>query len=792
VRYIGCTISSGIMVLQYMKSSVPLLLNNAVVVPEGSRHFQLTISTGRVVRCKCKSMFARNQLMTVINRVSKESADSVALSTRFGSFHQVPENVSVDGKWFVDGASYFEELRSTLLEAKKEILITDWSFQPEVYLTRGPNSGPADRLDVILKRKAAEGVTVCILLWWEVSIAVGESVDSGYVQQTFQNVPNLTVLRHPLNNVVGKWSHHQKSVVIDRETAYVGGLDLCFGRYDTNEHTLVDENHLRMVFPGKDFYNPCVTACAPLSVPFTENLDRSKFCRMPWHDVQVGLYGYTACQFVARNFVERWNMVLVASALKEPVLAFDSRFFITGAPKTPPTGASPVHVQVVRSLSAWSGPLISTESSISAAYLHMISTSEFYVYIENQFFISSVETVQNQVANALVQRIYRAFEEDDNNFRVVINLPLHPEGAYDSQTPRIISLWTYRTIQGMLKSLHSLCQGIDVSRYLSFHCLLKHDVLNDASYLNMIYIHSKLMLVDDRFAIVGSANINDRSLLGDRDSEIAVVLESCDDFSTTVAGTPNIPCSKFVWSWRVALWREHMGFARVTEEEVADPIAGADLLRRYSQINLLLAEPAVRVEPFRIWQTITTGLPSVVEDAAVRATLEKWLSVNDVVQNDVLTVASSSAYENSSERLEALAKGERRPSLVIQCGCCKRNPNADLRNFCQQCEDFLCGDCSIRTASPVTVPFPAASARSGRRGGLGEDALKQSITGKGELGAFMCHSCAGFPSCPFVESVANESTRAVAAAQAAANLWKSSSSIVNPRSSQQKLFESQQ
>jgi phosphatidylserine/phosphatidylglycerophosphate/cardiolipin synthase-like enzyme len=34
-------------------------------------------------------------------------------------------------------------------------------------------------------------------------------------------------------------------------------------------------------------------------------------------------------------------------------------------------------------------------------------------------------------------------------------------------------------------------------------------------------VHSKLLLVDDRVAIVGSANVNDRSLCGDRDSEIA-------------------------------------------------------------------------------------------------------------------------------------------------------------------------------------------------------------------------------------------------------------------------------
>ena len=41
----------------------------------------------------------------------------------------------------------------------------------------------------------------------------------------------------------------------------------------------------------------------------------------------------------------------------------------------------------------------------------------------------------------------------------------------------------------------------------------------------MIYIHSKCMIVDDSIALIGSANINDRSLDGSRDSEIAIVIE---------------------------------------------------------------------------------------------------------------------------------------------------------------------------------------------------------------------------------------------------------------------------
>ena len=38
----------------------------------------------------------------------------------------------------------------------------------------------------------------------------------------------------------------------------------------------------------------------------------------------------------------------------------------------------------------------------------------------------------------------------------------------------------------------------------------------------MIYVHSKMMIVDDRYAIIGSANLNERSLNGARDSEICI------------------------------------------------------------------------------------------------------------------------------------------------------------------------------------------------------------------------------------------------------------------------------
>lgn len=38
----------------------------------------------------------------------------------------------------------------------------------------------------------------------------------------------------------------------------------------------------------------------------------------------------------------------------------------------------------------------------------------------------------------------------------------------------------------------------------------------------MIYVHAKGMIVDDEYVILGSANINQRSMAGSRDTEIAM------------------------------------------------------------------------------------------------------------------------------------------------------------------------------------------------------------------------------------------------------------------------------
>lgn len=59
-------------------------------------------------------------------------------------------------------------------------------------------------------------------------------------------------------DVILYWAHHEKLCLIDGKTAFMGGLDLCYGRWDTNQHPLADchpSNLDNIVFSGQDYNN---------------------------------------------------------------------------------------------------------------------------------------------------------------------------------------------------------------------------------------------------------------------------------------------------------------------------------------------------------------------------------------------------------------------------------------------------------------------------------------------------------------------------------------------------------
>ena len=131
-----------------------------------------------------------------------------------------------------------------LNNAKEEIFITDWWMCPELYLKR-PTDDLQYRLDKILLKKSKEGVKVYILLFKEVAFALSllSSRAKNFLTQNGKN-PNIKVLRHPEHSPAGvmMWSHHEKCVIIDQSIAFMGGIDLCFGRWDDDLHRYIFSN----------------------------------------------------------------------------------------------------------------------------------------------------------------------------------------------------------------------------------------------------------------------------------------------------------------------------------------------------------------------------------------------------------------------------------------------------------------------------------------------------------------------------------------------------------------------
>lgn len=86
-----------------------------------------------------------------------------------------------------------------------------------------------------------EGVRVFILLYKEFEMALG--LNSYYSKLVLSKThENIKVLRHPDHAKVGVflWAHHEKIVCVDQTYAFIGGVDLCYGRWDDFEHRLTD------------------------------------------------------------------------------------------------------------------------------------------------------------------------------------------------------------------------------------------------------------------------------------------------------------------------------------------------------------------------------------------------------------------------------------------------------------------------------------------------------------------------------------------------------------------------
>lgn len=123
-------------------------------------------------------------------------------------------------------------------------------------------------------------------------------------------------------------------------------------------------------------------------------------------------------------------------------------------------------------------------------------------------------------------------------------------------------------------------------------------------------MHSKLMIVDDEVTIIGSANINDRSLLGRRDSELAVVVHDTDREKSIMDGRTYL-AGRFAGALRRTLFREHLGLLEgdgsANGIDIRDPVAASfydGVWRMTARRNAQIFEKVSAVPPIFFFNMI--------------------------------------------------------------------------------------------------------------------------------------------------------------------------------------------
>ncbi|KAH7866455.1 hypothetical protein Vadar_020634 [Vaccinium darrowii] len=519
----------------------------------------------------------------------------------------------------------WEDIFDAITNAKHMIYITGWSVYTEISLirdSRREKPGGDITLGDLLKKKASEGVRVLMLVWDDrtsVGLLKKDGMMATHDEETehfFQNTDVHCVLcpRNPDDGgsiiqdleISTMFTHHQKIVVVDSEmpsggsqqrriVSFVGGIDLCDGRYDTQFHSLfrtLDTAH------HDDFHQPNFTGAA-----ITKGGPRE-----PWHDIHSRLEGPIAWD-VLFNFEQRWRKQGGKDLLVN--LRELNDIIIPPSPVTFPDDHETWNVQLFRSIdggAAFGFPetpedaakagLVSgkdniIDRSIQDAYIHAIRRAKNFIYIENQYFLGSsfgwysddikvedigaLHLIPKELSLKIVNKI-----EAGERFTVYIVVPMWPEGLPESGAVQAILDWQRRTMEMMYKDiiLALRAKGIeeDPRNYLTFFCLGNREVKRsgeyeqaekpepDSDYIRaqearrfMIYVHAKMMIVDDEYIIVGSANINQRSMDGARDSEIAM-----GAYQPYHLVTRQQPARGQVHGFRMALWYEHLGMLNET------------------------------------------------------------------------------------------------------------------------------------------------------------------------------------------------------------------------------------
>ena len=521
-----------------------------------------------------------------------------------------PQLSQFEGVQNPDGGQYeatraWKDLYEYIKNAEKFIYITGWSVHAAIQLVRGEEDPDGfSNVGELLKAKADDGVRVLLMVWNErLSTEQSAGLMGTHDEETrafFEgtSVECVLVSRAKTEGVLADsfvgtcYTHHQKTVICDapmegdesglrRMIAFIGGLDITDGRYDSPEFPLFAT--LKTLHQG-DFYSNCIVGA---------NADAGP--RQPWHDIHARVEGPIALD-IKKNFEERWCRQS-EDMVTRLYNATEDEFMLEAPAFVPENEGGPWNIQLFRSITSDScifdlqrhhvlhrkgGRLV--DNSIQSCMVRQIRNAQKFIYMENQYFLGSAYAWLNDkntlshhlIPCEITQKIIEKIEAGEP-FKCYIVVPMFPEGDPASDAIQEILFWQFRTMETMYKRISQAIQAQDAGThptdYLAFFCLGKRESpdalpteeLADPepgsssevirrTLRHPIYVHSKFSIFDDVYALVGSANVNQRSLGGNRDTEIAV-----GGYQSSHTLEEEESPRGDVHTFRMALWAAHLG-----------------------------------------------------------------------------------------------------------------------------------------------------------------------------------------------------------------------------------------
>ena len=386
----------------------------------------------------------------------------------------------------VDACDYYHVVREAMLQARHQILIIGWDFDPRIKLDRLDDGNCEESLGGFLLALAKEKpeVRIDILKW---NFGALKTLFRGSAILWIARLARTKAIRFKLDSAHPPGcSHHQKIVVIDDVFAICGGIDMTGDRWDRPAHADHDPHRVR---PNGDPYGP-------------------------WHDATMAVDGEAAAALgdLARD---RWHRAtgekLKACPKADPIWPDDLKPHFTG-----------VDLAIVRNCAKYKGHKAVKE--VEALFLDMIARARRFIYAENQYFTSP------KIAEAIIKRM-----REENPPEIVLVGPIRADGwleqvAMDAARVRMAQLIGRDDPGNRFRIYTPVTKGGDD-----------------------IYVHAKVMIVDDRILRVGSSNMNNRSL--GLDSECDLALEGSD--AATEATIAKL---------RTRLMAEHLGVEEVEVE----------------------------------------------------------------------------------------------------------------------------------------------------------------------------------------------------------------------------------